>query len=141
VDSVVGQIASTAELTQTDLCYNAHNCTDRKEVILSDQAEIKTLKFTDARQNLSQIVSEVFQGKSRVLVEKSGIPVAAIISADDLDRFLRWEKDRKQRFAVLDEIGTAFENVPTEDLEREVAHALAAVRGRSSSSQSPTHST
>jgi len=88
----------------------------------------QTMKLTDARQNFSHILNQVFHGKTRVLVEKSGIPVAGIISAHDLERLTRFEQERAEDFAVLDEIGAAFEDIPAADLEREVARALAAAR-------------
>jgi prevent-host-death family protein len=87
------------------------------------------MKASDARQNFSQVLNRVFKGETRVVVEKSGIPVAAIVSASDLDTLRRAEERRKRDFAILDEIGLAFRDVPPEDIEREVAKAVAAVRG------------
>lgn len=46
----------------------------------------QTVKISDARNNLSRLVNEVFRGNIRVLVEKTGIPVAALVSAADLER-------------------------------------------------------
>ena len=43
----------------------------------------KTIKASVARQQFSQLLNDVFRGKIRVVVEKSGIPVAAIISANE----------------------------------------------------------
>ncbi len=61
-------------------------------------------------------------------MEKSGIPVAGIVSADDLRRLDRLDRERAERFKVLEEFGEAFKDVPAEELEREVARALAEVR-------------
>jgi prevent-host-death family protein len=49
----------------------------------------KTIKASDARQQFSQLLNEVFREESRVVVEKSGIPVAAIIPAKDLQRLTK----------------------------------------------------
>ena len=38
------------------------------------------------------------------------------------------DRDREERFAVLDRIGEAFRDVPDEEIEREVAKAIAEVR-------------
>lgn len=54
--------------------------------------------------------------------------MAAIISADDLERFNRMEAQRAERFKALDETREAFRDVPDEELEREVAKAVAAAR-------------
>lgn len=88
----------------------------------------QTMNITETRRDLNQLVNEVYRGTKRVLVEKSGIPVAAIISPADLERLNRFEEERRQDFAVIDEIRTAFADVPEEELEREVARAVEAGR-------------
>ena len=57
----------------------------------------ETMKFTDARQNLSQVVNRVARHETRVLVEKSGVPVAAIVSPDDLRRLNELEARRQEQ--------------------------------------------
>ena len=88
----------------------------------------KTMKLTDARQHFSEVLNQVFRGKTRVLVEKSGIPVAGIVSASDLERLSRFEEQRARDFAILDEIGEAFKDQTPEQIEQEVAKAVAAAR-------------
>lgn len=97
----------------------------------SRKPEVQTVKASDARQQFSQLINEVYRGKTRVIVEKSGIPVAAIISAEDLARFERLEEQRRERFKILDEIGDAFKDVPLDELEREIAQAIDQVREES----------
>jgi prevent-host-death family protein len=89
---------------------------------------MQTIKATAARQQFSELVNQVFRREKRVLIEKSGIPVAALISAEDLERLVRLEAERERDFAVLDEVGRAFEDVPSEELDREVRKAVASVR-------------
>jgi prevent-host-death family protein len=88
----------------------------------------KTIKASEARQQFSQLLNEVFRRESRVLVEKSGIPVAAIISAQDFQRLARLEAERAERFKILDEVGDAFKGVSVEEIEREVKRAITQVR-------------
>jgi prevent-host-death family protein len=88
----------------------------------------QTMKVSDARQNFSEVLNRVFRRETRVLVEKSGIPVAAIISAQDLERLTRLEEQRQKDFAILDEIRAAFRDVPSDEIEREVARAIQEVR-------------
>ena len=88
----------------------------------------QTLNATTVRQAWSQLLNKVYRRETRVIVEKSGIPVAALVSLEDLERLQRYEEQRAKDFAILDEMGTAFKDVPPEDLEREVAKALAEVR-------------
>ena len=88
----------------------------------------RTVKASEARQHWSHLLNQVFLGETRVIVEKSGVPVAAIISADDLARFQRLEAQRREDFKALFDTGAAFQDVPSEEIEREIAEALVAVR-------------
>jgi prevent-host-death family protein len=101
------------------------------------EAMTKTIKASEARQQFSQLLNEVFRRESRVLVEKSGIPVAAIISAKDLQLLARLEAERSRDFAILDEMREAFKDVPPEEIESEVARALSQVREENRMKRSP----
>ena len=74
------------------------------------------------------MVNRVYRREARILVEKSGIPVAGIVSLQDLRRLDRLDQERAERFKILDEIGEVFKDVPAEALEREIERALAEVR-------------
>lgn len=87
------------------------------------QPATETMKFTDARQQLSRVVNRVARHETRVLLEKSGVPVAALVSADDLRRLDELEAQREERFAAMREISRAFADVPLDELERQVARA------------------
>ena len=86
------------------------------------------MKASEARREWSQILNKVFRGQTRVIVEKSGIPVAAVISAEDLERFIQFEEQRKERFKALDRIREAFQGIPAQEVEEEVVKALTEVR-------------
>ena len=88
----------------------------------------QVMKASDVRQQWSQLLNRVFTDQTRIVVEKSGIPVAAVISAEDLERFTKLEEQRERNFAVLDEIGEKFKDVPAQEIEREVSRALKQVR-------------
>jgi prevent-host-death family protein len=90
----------------------------------------QTMKISDVKNTLSSLVNRVYRKETRVLVEKSGIPVAAIISADDLKRFAQLERERDERFAVIDRMREAFADVPPEEIEREADRSVAAARER-----------
>ena len=88
----------------------------------------QVMKASDVRQQWSQILNKVFRGETQIVVEKSGIPVAAVISAEDLQRFKQLDKQRQDRFKALDKIREAFQDVSPEELEKQVNKALAEVR-------------
>jgi len=88
----------------------------------------QVVQATEARQNWSELLNKVYQGTTRVIVEKSGIPVAAIISPQDLALLERLRAERQERFQVLERTGAAFKDVPMEEQEQAVGRALERVR-------------
>jgi prevent-host-death family protein len=86
------------------------------------------LKFIDARQQVSRIVNRVARHETRVLIEKSGVPVVALVSADDLKRLHALEERRQEQFAAIGRFSDAFADVPIDDLERQVERVVAEVR-------------
>src|SRR5262245_55103002 len=59
----------------------------------------ETMKASDARQQFSDVLNRVYRHEARVVVERSGIPVAAIVSAEDLARLRQYDEERAARFA------------------------------------------
>jgi prevent-host-death family protein len=91
----------------------------------------RTMKASDARAQWSQVLNRVARRETRVVVEKSGVPVAAIVSADDLARLTQLEQEREQRLdAALDRMRAAFKDAPEEQLQRDVAAVIDRVRSR-----------
>lgn len=88
----------------------------------------QTISVSQARQQWSELLNKVFRRETRVIVEKSGIPVAAIVSAADFERLNRLEAERRERFKALEDTWEAFKDVPPDELEREVTRALEEVR-------------
>jgi len=88
----------------------------------------ETIALAEANQPLDLIVERVARSRSRILVENDDVPVAAVISAEGLDRLDRLDAEREADIAVFHEIGAAFRDVDPEEIERETAKALAEVR-------------
>lgn len=91
------------------------------------------MKLTDTKQQLSQVINRVARGETRVVVEKSGLPVAVIISPDEYRQFKEQEEAtaRKTLFDMVTAIGRAFADVPDAELEREIAKAREHARAES----------
>ena len=106
-----------------------------------EQPTIQTMKASEARAQFSQVLNEVFRRQKRVVVEKSGIPVAGIVSAQDLERLQAFEAQRENDFAVLDEIRAAFAGEPAEKIQDEVDRALAEIRAENRAQAQRTAST
>lgn len=98
------------------------------------------MNASEARQQWGQLLNSVFRGESRVIVEKSGIPVAAIISTADLERLSRLDRQRAEGMKALISSWEAFKDVALDEVEDEVAKAVEGarreVRGRKKSSAS-----
>ncbi len=89
-----------------------------------EQPMTQTMKASEARSQWSSLLARVYRRQARVVVEKGGIPVAALISPEDLARFNRLEAEREAQFSVIDRAREAFRDVPDEELEREVEQAV-----------------
>lgn len=88
----------------------------------------QTMTISAVKTQLSSLVNRVYRKEARVLVEKSGIPVAALVSTEDLARLDRLDAERAARFAVLDEMRAAFAGVPPEETEQETDRITAELR-------------
>ena len=88
----------------------------------------QTMKVTDAREHWSAVIGAVFRRQKRVVLEKAGIPVAALVSTEDLERLRRYDAERAADFAVIDRMRDAFKDVPDEELEAEIAKAVEEAR-------------
>jgi prevent-host-death family protein len=90
----------------------------------------QTIKASAAREQWHQLLDRIYRADDRVVVEKSGIPVAAVISVRDLARLKQLEAERAERFAALDASWDAFKDVPVDEVEEEVTAAVSLTRQR-----------
>ena len=97
---------------------------------MSDQkrSATETIKAADIPAQWSMLLDQVSKHDVHVLVEKGGVPVAAIISAKELRRLERIAAAWDEPFKALDRTGEAFKNESPEDIEREVAKAVEEAR-------------
>lgn len=86
---------------------------------------VKYVGAREARSNFAQLLGEVHYGGQTVVVKRSGRPMVAIIPVQEYRRVV---SEREARFQILDEIRSRMPNIPAEEVERDVAEAVAAVR-------------
>jgi len=89
--------------------------------------KIERVPALKARTHLGEIMKKVQAGQLRVLVEKAGIPMVGIISADDFQRLIA---EREARFEVVDRIRSRVRAVSDTEIDRDVREATQAVRRR-----------
>lgn len=73
---------------------------------------------------LNALVDQLSGEETRVIVTKRGAPVAALVSLSDLARFDQYERQRAERFKVIDEARAAFSGVPDEEIQHETDRSL-----------------
>jgi len=86
---------------------------------------VKYVGAREARSNFAQLLGEVHYGGQTVVVKRSGRPMVAIIPVQEYRRVV---SEREARFQILDDIRSRMPNIPAEEVERDVADAVAAVR-------------
>jgi prevent-host-death family protein len=92
------------------------------------QTMMQTIKASEARQNWGQLLNTVLRGKTRVLVEKSGIPVAAIVSADDLERLTQLEEQEQAALALIERVQARNAGQDSDEVLADVTAEVESVR-------------
>jgi prevent-host-death family protein len=87
----------------------------------------ETIAASEARKDWSSLLNRVFKQHDRLIIEKSGIPVAVLISTDDYKQ-LQQVDERAERKALIEQFRAPFRDVDQDELQRELDRALAEVR-------------
>jgi prevent-host-death family protein len=94
------------------------------------QPTTETMKISDVKQQLNSLVNRVYRKETRVLVEKSGIPVAGLVSVEDLIRLQEFDRAWEEGTRAIERFSQAFADVTTEEAEAEVDRIIADIRNR-----------
>ncbi|HYI24408.1 MAG TPA: type II toxin-antitoxin system prevent-host-death family antitoxin [Thermomicrobiales bacterium] len=86
------------------------------------------MKFTEARPQLSELLNRVHDREMRVMISKGNLPVAAIVSVEDLERLNQLDAKREADFDIFREIGDAFADQTPEEIEKNVGRIVAELR-------------
>jgi prevent-host-death family protein len=87
------------------------------------------------RQHFADVVNRVYRRERRFVIEKSGIPVAAVVSVADARLLERLDREEREARAVVDAMRRPFVGVPADEMEAEIARAVAEARERRTSSE------
>jgi prevent-host-death family protein len=80
-------------------------------------------------QKWAEVVEAVTRERARIIVEQDGVPVAAVISADDLERYKRLDREAQERMKILLERARApFQGKSDEEIIEEIAQVIEEVR-------------
>lgn len=92
--------------------------------------ETETMKISDVRGQLNKLVNQVYRKDSRIVVERNGVPVAGIVSAEDMERLARLDEDRDARRNALESMRAPFRDVPSEEIDAETDRIVSEIRER-----------
>ena len=95
--------------------------------MLDPKPMTQTMEASQAHREWTQVLSQVSRRETRVVVEEEGIPVAAIVSTQDLERLQQLEQQQRD-LETLRASQAGFKNEPVDEVERQIAEALAEVR-------------
>jgi prevent-host-death family protein len=90
---------------------------------------LKTVNALKARQNLGQLLEEVYYKGDQFIVERAGRPMAAVVPLWQLEE---WQKHRDHFFEEVDELKQKNKDVDPEVVEQEITEAVQAVRKKTS---------
>jgi len=79
----------------------------------------------EARNDFAELLGKVHYGRQSVIIERSGKPMAAMIPIDLYEQMVT---EREARFRVVDQVRSRVSELPPEEVEADVAEAVAAVR-------------
>ena len=86
---------------------------------------IKKVSALKARQNLGQLLEEVYYKGDQYVIERAGKPMAAVVPLWQLEE---WQKRRERFFGAVEELQQQNQEVEPEVIEQEVRKAIRAVR-------------
>jgi prevent-host-death family protein len=88
---------------------------------------IKTLTAIKARQNLGEVLEEVYYNGDQFIIERAGKPMAAVVPLWQVQA----RKTHQERVSgMLDKLWKAQPTAKAATIEREVAEAVRAVRSK-----------
>jgi hypothetical protein len=87
----------------------------------------KTIPAVEARRHLGEIMKRAFKKGEHFIVEKSGIPMVAILNTTE---YLNLIQEREERFKILDRIRGNLPDVSAEEVEKDVNKTIRVVRKR-----------
>ena len=90
----------------------------------------QTVNISELKNSLSSVVDAVQRQETRVVIEKRGTPVAALVSLDDLARMRQLDREWESTTRSLERISETFADVPIEKLEAKIDEIIAEGRAR-----------
>ena len=94
------------------------------EGVTAMQKKISAIK---ARQNLGELLEEVYYKSDHFIVTRREKPMAVMIPIQEYEQLL---KQREEEFSVIDEIRTSHKGISPEEVEHDVSAAVRRARAK-----------
>jgi hypothetical protein len=89
---------------------------------------MQTMTISAVNRARFRLVEAVSRGETRVIIERSGSLVAALVSLEDLERLVALDAEDREAWEILQTTRAPFRGIPHEEIEREIAKAVAEIR-------------
>lgn len=90
---------------------------------------VKTIDFKDATTKIQQLLEEMTEKDNQYIIKSNGQNIAVLLSYNNFqDLTKREEQAQKSFFEMVDELREYNKGVPYEQIEKDVAQAVAEVR-------------
>ena len=87
----------------------------------------RTISAVEARQRLGELLDGAYYRGDEVIIERAGKTMAVIVPAE---RYEAMERSRERLFQLIERSQARNRDVPSDVIERDVAAAVAEVRGK-----------
>ncbi len=93
---------------------------------------VKTVDLKEATNNLQKLLEEITEEDNQYIIKSNGQNIAVLLSYNDYQDFTayqkRKERSKKRFFEIVDQIRERNKDVPYEQIEKDVAQAVAEVK-------------
>jgi prevent-host-death family protein len=88
---------------------------------------VKKVTAMKVRDNLGRLLDEVYYRGDEVVIERAGRAMAVLVP---VGRYEQYQRERRERFKVLDRIKARTRKIPAKVLDATIAEAVRAARAR-----------
>jgi prevent-host-death family protein len=85
----------------------------------------ETMPISAVKSRLNSLINAIYRDETRILVEKSGIPVAGIVPIADMRRLAQLDELDREAGEVLGAMRAPFDDVPADEIEQQVERIIA----------------
>jgi prevent-host-death family protein len=95
-----------------------------EDMAIPKQRKSETMNVSESRRQYSDILNRVYRDQEQIIIEKNGIPVAAIVPMSTVRDAEITEQNRAAALEALHMVREAFADIPEDELEHELELAM-----------------